>query len=1183
MIKLPDMLSPPASQPSPRRSQNLIRKSGWAILLFITALMIMPARSPLYGGEKSEEKRIREINRMIEEKGYHWIAGKTSVSDLSREESDRLRGYIPPPDELVRDIPVYAPTDKLALPDQFDWRSLGATTEARNQGGCGSCWAFAGVGQLESHALIYDGRSMDLSEQQCMDCNSYGADCGGGWAVAAYEVFQDPGSAREICIPYQAADGFPCTQDQCQVQARIDGFFSVKNNVDTLKQCIYDYGPVYTSMYAHDNLNYYTSGCYDYDANTTPNHAVLIVGWDDTKCSGEGAWIVKNSWGTDWGIDGYGYIKYGVCKIGSHSYQISYVQSPVLVEVQQPDGGEELPVGSEYDINWITDRETPDSMSIMLSLNGGESYDSTVVTGLTGVNSYTWTVPNLPVTTARIKVLAWLDGDTGGYDTSNHNFTIKGKPYRYVSPTGGDIPPYSLPRWAASSIQDAVGAAVEGDTVMVEGNYTYNTSLDIDTPVYLMGGWNPDFTLREPDVYTATINGGGSVVAFLNVSGFCGIEGFTITNGAGDYLPLPENGTFGGGILAYNASPTIKNNVITGCGVADPGNLSGGGGIACYNGDITIENNRITGCSGQIGGGIYLYQSIATVRNNSITENSANSEFTGMKAGGGVCCRNSSAGLEGNLISSNSGYVDGGGIYSDAGAITLAGDTITSHHSEGSGGGIYSLHSRLEIRGAVIRDNSSASTGGGIYHKADSLSITNSIIDFNQTYIFGGGIYGDSLRGDITNNTINDNSSSFGGGNIYTSGTVSLEVRNNMFTFGGKTGFQASSGDNLIFRYNNCYGNSDGDVTGFTPDSTNIFRNPGYADTASAAPDYHLLVHSGGIDTGDPAGGSDPDGSRADMGVYGGPLAEMAAPSRVEGLTAAAENDTTIGLEWTAKPPAEIQYYAVYGDTSDGFAPSESLLIATVEPDQNSYLHHPCWGCWYYRVSAVDFDGYGGGYSDQSGACASAPDLIPPSVSLVSPNGGEFYETGDTISIRWIATDNVRVDSVSLYYSGNGGEEFHQIGFNQPNDSLFRWIAPSMLSDSCLIKVTGYDPSLLTASDQSDSMFAIKDFTAIDDPDQPPDPTPAPVTALHQNYPNPFNGTTTIEYSVQDQCLVTMHIYDPAGRLIKTLYRGDKEAGRYSLTWKGKDNRGNMVSSGVYFIRFKAGKYSRTRKTIYLR
>ncbi len=286
----------------------------------------------------------------------------------------------------------------------------------------------------------------------------------------------------------------------------------------------------------------------------------------------------------------------------------------MLVHLTSPNDGEIWNVGEQYDITWYTDRQTPDSLSILLSLDGGTTYDHTIAHGISGVSSFSWEVPNFPVNTARIKVIAYYDDKNAGYDMSDANFTIKGAPYRYVSKSGGNVFPYSLPEWASTTIQNAVSAGVPGDTIIVAGD-TYNQAIIVAGPVYLYGGWNSTFTVRDPETHVTTIQAGGSLVSFMNVAtGPCGIEGFTLKGGSGTFLPMPANGVYGGAILSYQSSPVIKNNIIDSCGVAAVLDFSGGGGIACYGGAALIEGNRIEGCLAQSGGGVYLYEATAAIR-----------------------------------------------------------------------------------------------------------------------------------------------------------------------------------------------------------------------------------------------------------------------------------------------------------------------------------------------------------------------------------------------------------------------------------------------------------------------------------------------------------------------------------------------------------------------------------------
>jgi predicted outer membrane repeat protein len=1154
--------------------------SKLAAALIASLSIVFIAASPLLA-EKSEEERIAEINRDNAAKGYHWTAGKTSVSGLSAEEKKTLFGLLPLPEGWGKNVPVLTAPQGAVYPTAFDWRQMDGVSSVKNQLSCGSCWAFAPVGQLESDILIYDGREEDLSEQQVVDCNTWGAGCNGGWAPAAYELFESPGAVGELCYPYEARDNV-CRQAPCPVIANIAGYSSVPNNVDAIKEALQT-GPVVTAMTALDDLTYYTGGCYNAQTTASINHAVLIVGWDDNACgSGQGAWIVKNSWGPFWGVSGFFYIKYGCCNIGSYSYQMTYIPSTVLVRLESPNGGEAWNYGEHHDIVWSTDRQTPDSVSIVLSLNEGASYDSTVVTGLVGTTTYEWTVPELPVNTARIKVVAYYDGRVGGFDFSEQDFAIKGKPYRYVLQTGNNIYPYSLPRWAARTLQDAVDAAEPGDTVRVAGD-TYLQSARVDSPVYLLGGWNADFTERDAEAHPTTLRCVGSLATFMNVPGACGIEGFVLMSGTGTLIDLPDRGVYGGGILSYFSSPVIRGNKIDSCGVADVLQFSGGGAIACYGGAPLIEGNEITDCTSQCGAGMYLYQASATVRNNRVSGCYPNAEFNGQRRGAGLYVNRSTVALEGNRIEDNDGVRSGAGVYLYMSPCSLERDTLLANDGSEAGAGVYAERSPITAAHLVIRQNTSGTNGGGLYSKASSLSISNSIIAANQAKTLGGGICADSCWGEIANNTIDRNRAKSAGGNVflYPVPPAALSFVNNLLTYGTKNGFQAVSGSNIVFGFNDCFGNTPSDVMTLVPDTTNTNLDPRYADTTSF--DYHLLVHSGGIDAGDPEGGADPDGSRADQGAFGGQAGIMAAPEYVKNLSAVAVNDTTIHLAWDDLG-GEVASYAIYGCPTSGFRPCEELFVGNVGAPSATFDHKPVADCRFYRVSAVNGLGYGGGYAAEAGACVGEVDLIPPSVTVLFPNGGELLETGDTIAIGWTATDNRRVDSVSIYYSEDAGVGYTLIAHGWPADSLYPWIVPSSLSDSCLVRVVAYDPGGLTGFDTSDALFKIRDYADVHDKGNGDgDKTPIYATALEQNYPNPFNGTTTVRYSIAESGSVDLRIYDPAGRGVRVLERRQREPGRYTVLWNGKDESGRDVASGVYFCRLRAGKQSLTMKIIYLR
>jgi hypothetical protein len=387
-------------------------------------------------------------------------------------------------------------------------------------------------------------------------------------------------------------------------------------------------------------------------------------------------------------------------------------------------------------------------------------------------------------------------------------------------------------------------------------------------------------------------------------------------------------------------------------------------------------------------------------------------------------------------------------------------------------------------------------------------------------------------------------------------------------------GFHLITDGNLTYQYNNAFGNNGSDVLTIVPDATNISRDPQYSDTTMF--DYHLSLHSGSVDAGDPAG-NDPDGSVADQGAFGGPSALLPGPDYVQNLVAVASSDTTITISWDGRTPEGMDLYAIYSDTTSGFTPDESNFIGTIDASTSVYQDHPVEGCRYYRVSYLDPDGYMSGYSNEASECTAGPDLIPPTVSVTYPNGGESFEPGDTVNVQWTADDNRGVDSVSIYYSENAGTDFTLLASGEANDLIFEWIAPDISSDSCVVRVVAYDTGLLTGEAVSDSLFTVRAVATGDE-------LPAVTWALSQNFPNPFNPVTTIRYDVRaGGGQVSLRVFDVSGRLVRTLVDGHEVEGSKAVTWNGTNDRGQSVASGIYFYRMAAPGFTETKKMVLLR
>ncbi len=226
------------------------------------------------------------------------------------------------------------------LQPSFNWCDLHGCTPIRDQGGCGSCWAFGTVGVLEQRILSDDGLSKDLAEQYLVSCNTDGYGCSGGWWAHDYHLNNIPpgepaaGAVYEADFPYVASE-VPCNPPHVHHEKIVSWNYVNGDwpSVAEIKQAIVNHGPVAVAICTGSAFGGYSGGVFETDesavcGDSVVNHGVVLVGWDDAQGS-SGVWILRNSWNTWWGESGYMRIGYGVSNVGFGATYIEYAPAVV--------------------------------------------------------------------------------------------------------------------------------------------------------------------------------------------------------------------------------------------------------------------------------------------------------------------------------------------------------------------------------------------------------------------------------------------------------------------------------------------------------------------------------------------------------------------------------------------------------------------------------------------------------------------------------------------------------------------------------------------------------------------------------------------------------------------------------------------------------------------------------------
>uniref|UniRef100_G3VG72 Uncharacterized protein n=1 Tax=Sarcophilus harrisii TaxID=9305 RepID=G3VG72_SARHA len=269
-------------------------------------------------------KFINDQNLLYKEGKLSYYLGMNNLGDLTDKEFkimlnpsmlQRVRR-----DTTTKNFSIFS-----HLPKSVDWREKGFITPVRQQGRCGSCWAFSATGAVEGQLFLKTGKLVELSKQNLIDCSKFQG-CHGGTVTSAFKyIKKNEGIVSEECYPYVAKKNSLCSyRSECAAVKIRDYVVLPYGNEEILMEAVAIVGPVSVSLNAQKSLHFYKGGIY-VEPKCKPrytNHALLLVGYgykegtkdkksrleEENQYEETKFWILKNSWGVNWGKKGYVYI-----------------------------------------------------------------------------------------------------------------------------------------------------------------------------------------------------------------------------------------------------------------------------------------------------------------------------------------------------------------------------------------------------------------------------------------------------------------------------------------------------------------------------------------------------------------------------------------------------------------------------------------------------------------------------------------------------------------------------------------------------------------------------------------------------------------------------------------------------------------------------------------------------------
>ena len=273
----------------------------------------------------------RNVMETFQEENNSYRTGITKFSDMTYQEFAKIYLNLNYNAMAIANFHPHIVKLTNAAPEAWDWRDKGYVAHVKDQGSCGSCWAFSTMANLEGQYYKNKGKMVTFSEQMLVDCDTYDSGCNGGLMENTFDWLKENGIMTDADYPYVGYKQ-SCQKDPSKyIDMKVTGYKKLGSSTSTwspvdedeIKEFLYETGPLAIALNANP-LQTYTGGILDKTSSQCPvsgiNHAVTMVGYGHDDASDKDYWIVKNSWGETWGEKGYFRIKRGSGTCGVNCY-----------------------------------------------------------------------------------------------------------------------------------------------------------------------------------------------------------------------------------------------------------------------------------------------------------------------------------------------------------------------------------------------------------------------------------------------------------------------------------------------------------------------------------------------------------------------------------------------------------------------------------------------------------------------------------------------------------------------------------------------------------------------------------------------------------------------------------------------------------------------------------------------